>query len=228
MYLPSAQVFDLLATKGVKTLYHANSVRTACTYLRTGALLARGVVERRGLDQTLQSSDVEDMKYSLWYDVFLDTIDIHAQASRANAYGPVLFEIDLSKLRNCYTGAIWVTKLNPTKWVGKTKEDRWFQSMTELKSDFEVSTFDHMIVLRHIAGELPLGDVLKRIVLDDPETTKETQPVDVHSVGFGALMSARTAGGLNAPIKTRLCKKTCACIQYYKDLEQVKKMFWPK
>lgn len=91
MHIPSTHVFEALSEKGVTELHHANSVATACQFIRAGSLLSRGSVERLGVAQTPQASDEADRRYSIWFDVFLDSVDIHKRASRANVYGPVMF-----------------------------------------------------------------------------------------------------------------------------------------
>jgi hypothetical protein len=120
MEIPSKHVYEALRDVGVTSLYHANSVVTATQFLRHNALLSRGTVERNGWIQTPQQSDSQDKRYGIWFDVFMDSVDIHNRARRANAYGPVLFEFDLEIIQRTYTGRIWVTKLNPTKWGGRS------------------------------------------------------------------------------------------------------------
>jgi hypothetical protein len=65
MDLSSEDVYEVLSGKGIKNIYHANSVITACQFLRNRALLSRGVIERRRLYQTPQSSDSIDKPKSL-------------------------------------------------------------------------------------------------------------------------------------------------------------------
>lgn len=115
MDLPAKTVWDALSATGVEKLYHANSVVTSCQFIKQKALLARGAVERLKLSQTDQYSDDEDKRYSLWFDVFTDSVDIHSRASRLNKYGPVLFVLDLEKLRKVSTGRVWVYEAQPNK-----------------------------------------------------------------------------------------------------------------
>lgn len=148
--------------------------------------------------------------------MFLDSVDIHHRAKRANAYGPVLFEINTKVLREEYTGGVWVTKLNPTKWKSVPIEERWFQSKAELADGFERGTFDQMIVLRHCGGELPLGERLNRVILDDPGLALSN--VDAYSAAYGALKLAMAVSGLRVPIKTRYCAPDkCGCRKQYKE-----------
>jgi hypothetical protein len=187
--IPSKHVFDALSAEGVTKLHHANSVATACQFLRQKQLMSRGIVERMGMTQTPQDSDDVDRRYSVWFDVFLDSVDIHQRASRANVYGPVLFVFELTLIDRNRTGRIWVTKMNPTKWAGKTDDQRWFQGKEDLQENFVRGTFDQMIVLRHCGGAIPFGSHLTKIVVDDPER-RTRDGLDVYSMSIGALKLA--------------------------------------
>jgi hypothetical protein len=228
MHIPSAHVFEALSEKEVTKLHHANSVATACQFIRSKALLSRGSIERLGLTQTPQDSDEADRRYSIWFDVFLDSVDIHKRASRANAYGPVLFVFDINIINKNGTGRIWVTKINPTKWAGKQENDRWFQGKEDLTENFVKGRFDQMIVLRHCGGELPFGKYLKEIVVDDPEHQTDDD-VDFYSMAVGALRLAMQDAGISVPIKRRSCVEDCACKNYWGgNNELISAMFDPK
>ena len=153
MEIPAEEVFNVLKSKGIDSIHHANTVVTACQFLRTGSLLSRGTVERQNRYQTSQQSDKIDQQYGIWFDVFADSVDIHHRAKKANAYGPVLFVIDSTLIKDAYTGKAWVTKLNPIKWAGVKDEGRWFQSGLELANGFFKGRFDQMIVIRNCDGE---------------------------------------------------------------------------
>src|SRR3989304_10061841 len=148
MEIASKRVFEILQEKGVDTICHANSVLTACQFLRSGSLMSRGTVYRKGLYQTPQKSDRIDRKYGIWFDVFTDSVDIHNRARQANCYGPVLFVIDSELIKKTYTGRVWVTKLNPTKWKGNEHRERWFEYDSGHSIDFARGNFDQMIVFR--------------------------------------------------------------------------------
>ncbi|MCW0386022.1 hypothetical protein NB722_000561 [Xanthomonas sacchari] len=228
MDIPSQHVFSALSAKGVTELHHANSIATACQFLRSKSLMSRGTVERMGLTQTAQTSDEADRRYSIWFDVFLDSVDIHARASRANAYGPALFVFDLALIDRNKTGRIWISKENPTKWAGKPDEERWFQGKEELDSDFVKGRFDQMIVLRHCGGSLPFGRHLKKIILDDPKL-KTDEHVNIYSMAVGALRLAMQDANIDIPIERRQCKVGCKCKEYWKcDDDRLFKMFDPK
>ena len=228
MHIPSSHVFDALSEKGVTELHHANSVATACQFIRAGSLLSRGTVERLGVVQTSQASDEVDRRYSIWFDVFLDSVDIHKRASRANVYGPVLFVFDIDIINANGTGRIWVTKLNPTKWAGKQDSQRWFQNKNDLEQNFVKGRFDQMLVLRHCGGALPFGKHLKEIILDDPQR-KTKSDVDFYSMAVGALRLAMQDAKIDVPISRRKCANGCACEEdWVDDDEKLFQMFDPK
>lgn len=228
MDLPSKHVFEVLESKGIKELYHANSVATACQFLRSRSLMSRGTVERMGVAQTPQKSDDADKRYSIWFDIFMDSVDIHARAGRANLYGPVLFVLDIRAIEKNNTGRLWVTKLNPTKWSGRSGSERWFQDKQDLEENFVVGRFDQMVVARHCGGELPFKRFLKKIVLDEPNQ-KNTNDVDVYSMAIGALRLAMQDARIDVPIEKRCCKNACKCQEYWgSEKSRLSQMFDPK
>lgn len=225
MYLSSKKAYKIFQDKGIDSLYHANSVMTSCQFLRHSALLSRGSVIRREIYQTPQKSDSIDKKYGIWFDVFSDSVDIHKQASTINFYGPVLFVLDIAHLIGIDGGKIWVTKLNPAKWDNTSYDERWFTSLDDLEENFSKNTFDQMIVFRNCGGELPLGNCLTKIILDDPH--KEiSESIDVYSMAYGALRLSMTMGGLDAPIHRRTCSSVCYCTKYYeKEVDYTRMMY---
>ncbi len=190
--------------------------------------MSRGTVERLGLTQTPQDSDDIDQRYSVWFDVFLDSVDIHERASRANVYGPVLLVFDIAIIDRNRTGRIWVTKLNPTKWARKPDEDRWFQGKNDLEENFRKGQFDQMIVLRHCGGAIPFGQHLKKIIVDDPGLQTEDD-VDIYSMGVGALRLAMQDAKLDVPIERRRCRAGCKCKDFWSgNDDHLFSMFDPK
>ncbi len=229
MEILSKVVYEILLGKGVDKLHHANSVITSCQFLRNGSLLSRGTIDRKQMFQTAQKSDKADKGYGIWFDLFVDSVDIHARASRANAYGPVLFVLNSEIIKKAYTGKVWVTKLNPTKWAGKSHEQRWFTSAKDLEDNFEVGRFDQMIVFRHCGGELPIRDYLEKIVLDDPQLESASGNIDYFSMAYGALKLAMTEGRMDVRIKRRECTPGCRCgADYEGDTDRSKAMFIPR
>lgn len=217
MDLPSREVVKVLAKNGIDKIYHANSVITACQFLREGSLLSRGTVERNGWDQSPQQSDSVDRRYGIWFDVFADQVDIHDRARRKNAYGPVLFVLDAQIIRHAKPGKVWMTKRNPTKWARLKQGERWFRSTNELSKGFIKGEFDQMIVFRHRGGELPFADFLLEVILDDPKVKKNVSGlVDLYSMAFGALTLAKTEGRIDAEITKRQCPSDCNCRSEYR------------
>ena len=214
MDIPSKHVLKALQEKGISEIHHSNSVATACQFLRSKSLMSRGTVERLGVKQTPQSSDAIDKRYGIWFDVFADSVDIHARAKRANAYGPVLFVVDSSILEKTITGRVWVTKINPTKWADKADKERWFQKKEELETGLVKGTFDQMLVFRHSGGELPFKSCLKKLVVDDP-VLKTDEGVDLFSMAVGSLRLAMSDAGLDIPIERRICADQCTCKNSY-------------
>jgi len=227
--IPSKTVHEVLKNNGIDEIFHANSVITSCQFLRKGALLSRGTIARCGLYQTAQKSDQTDQKSGIWFDVFADSDDIHHRAKRANVYGSVLFVLDVELIAKAYTGKIWVTKLNPTKWNGKTHEERWFVSAKDLEDNFVKGRFDHMIVFRHCGGELSIQKYLKKVIVDDPRLVSKPSKIDYYSMAYGALQLSMTEGQVCAPIVKRKCPKGCTCqVEYSDNLERTKEMYVPK
>jgi hypothetical protein len=228
MQIPSKTVYEVLKSRDVRCLYHANSVLNSCHFLRAGALLSHGAVEERGLCQTPQTSDEGDKKFGIWFDVFADSVDIHNRAKRANAYGPVLFVLDVELISKAYTGKVWVTKLNPTKWDGRKHEERWFVSATDLKHGFQKGTFDQMIVFRQCDGQLSIRECLREIILDDPHLA--TLPgINYYARAYRALKLAMTEGHVSAPISRRKCPSSCVCRNEYQyNRERSKALYVPR
>lgn len=227
MHLVRTTVYNQLIDKGINELFHANSVLTSCQFLKKASLLSRGTLERYGFKQTPQSSDPVDKTYSLWFDVFADTVDIHNRGRMMNVYGPVLFVFDTDILLEQSTGRIWVTKINPTKFPGKSDDQRWFQNKGDLIKTLTKGEFDQMVVFRHCGGQLPFGVYLKKIIIDDPHHTI-TGGIDMYSMAYGALTLAMNESGLNVPIEKRVCKPGCSCqTTYAKNKTKLIKMFTP-
>jgi hypothetical protein len=200
MFLPAKEVYNVLIEKGVTQFFHANSFATAHQFLRSGCLISRGVIERRGLFQTTQISDKTDKEQGIWYDVFVDSDDIHERAGNANYYGPVLFVISLKILRQKDMPPVWVTKCNPTKWTAnQIHSEQWFTSIDDLRSNFNKGEFDQMIVFRHIGGELPFKTHLEKIILDDPIYRDEEN--DLYSIVKEELIKSSKNGALKKEIE---------------------------
>jgi hypothetical protein len=142
MELNAKEVYEVLREKGVENLYHANTVRTSCTFLSHSRLMGRGIGEERSLPQTSQPSDEKDKRYGLWYDIFLDSVAVHRRSGQRNYYSPVLFVLDLGLLQCDWLASMWVTKSNPGKWTDDTPlEQRYFSDIEEVRNGYELGTF---------------------------------------------------------------------------------------
>jgi len=216
MQILSKRIYEILKDKGVSSIYHANSVITACHFLRNRCVMSRGSVDKHGLFQTSQISGQIGKNYGIWDDVFTDSVDIHRLAGNANSHGPVLFEFDIEIIRNTYTGKVWVTKSNPSEWEVETKhERRWFVSANDLDHYFTHGNSDHMTVFRHCGGKLPIQNHLRKIILDDPQLKIDSNQIDCFSMAYGAISLAMREGGLEVPIEKRVCDADCGCRDDY-------------
>lgn len=221
------RIYEILKDKGVSSIVHANSVRTSCEFLRNRCLMSLETIGKLNAHTTTAKADQSNNNYSIWNDIFADTVDIHRRANHAHADGPVLLELDIEIIRNTYTGKVWITKTNPAKWdANLTHERRWFVSANDLEDNFSHDSFDHMIVFRHCAGKLPIQGHLKRIVLDDPRLQTDRDQIDYFSMAFGALQLAMREGGFDVPIEKRSCNSNCSCLDSYKNkVADTDKMF---
>lgn len=232
MDISKAKLTAVLAAKGVANLYHANSVLTAFHFIREGALLSRGTVDRMGLKTTSQQSDPIDRRHSIWFDVFVDTVDIHHRARKMNVYGPVLFVLDPAVIQMNETGAISVTArnpmgttANPNGWVGLTRDKRWL-SASDLDVRLCPGNFEQMIVFRHTGGTLPFNECLKEVILDDPGIKAEG--VELFSAAYGTLSTALATAGLEVPIRRRPCRSACACrADFVRNRQRTRELFLP-
>jgi hypothetical protein len=225
MELDTKQILSILAQKGVTALYHANSVRTSCSFLSAGKLLSRGTVEQYELSQTPQKSDTIDQKYGVWFDLFLDAVDIHSTANTCNWYGPVLFVLDLEFLKSIPT--ICVTRQDPLKWHDTDQPyDRFIQTVKEFDEMYVPGDFDKMFVIRCTGGSLPLHGALKEIILDDLKFEQDNR---LYSNACDALRTSADRSGLrDFVISPRVCRSDCRCHETYRnDRERTHALFNP-
>lgn len=220
MELDAKEVLRVLRDKNIEYFHHANTVQTSCIFLQKGRLLSRGTVDERDIPQTPQKSDNLDKQYGIWYDIFLDTVDIHARAKKRNLYGPVLFVFDLGILEEDWLSTIWITKKNPTSWKSTDSHlDRYFQSVSEFESGYKKGDFGSMFMLRAAGGILRLNPHLKEIIVDDPNWKDVSVDAHVYSEAVGALRASAWQGGLtNISIKKRVCVSECKCKEEYANV----------
>lgn len=137
--------------------------------------------------------------------------------------------MDVALIACAYTGKLWITKLNPTKWHGKTHEERWFVSLEDLRDNFVMGRFDQMVVFRHCGGQLPVKRYLEQIVLDDPALMSRHSNIDYYSMAYGALKLAMTEGEVDVPVRKRTCGDRCRCKgEYARDRSWSNAMYVPK
>jgi hypothetical protein len=215
MELDSREVYKVLHARNLKTLYHANTVQTACLFLQQGRLLSRGTVDERHLSQTPQMSDAIDTKYGIWYDIFLDSVDIHERSRNRNFYGPVSFRFNLEVLNEDWLPSLWITKKNPTKWIdGEPASERYYTTVEEFSRNYTSGDFGSMFMLRHVGGVLRLMPHLKELVVDDPGWSYEG--LDVYTQTVGALRASAWQGDIrDLKIVKRECTEKCKCSDYY-------------
>lgn len=173
-YLNPIQLYEFLESKNIHHFHHANSVRTACTFIENKGLFSRGSIERRGLVQTTQSSDAIDKEFDVWNDIFLDIVDLHGYFPRQNYYGPVCFVLDTKLLLDDKLPNICITKDNPIYWNEEmSDEEKYYSSVDEYINNFDIILKEHrlhsqMFTIHNIDGRIPLKKYLIKIILDNP------------------------------------------------------------
>ena len=220
---------EVLQSKGVKLLYHANTVATSCTFLSHATLMARGVVAESGLHQTTQFTDHLDKRYGIWHDLFFDVVDIHDRKHDINLYGPVLFAFDIQVLTEDWLTSVLVTKKNPSRWSdGEQDSERYFATVDEFEADYKIGDFGSMILIRSSEGKLSLKEHLKLVSLDDP--MRREGSVELYSYALGALTLASRLGGIkDVKPKRRVCRDICKCKGSYGkiDVYELGRLFAP-
>lgn len=213
------EVYEILNQKGIKHLFHANSVMTSASLLKLNGIASRKFVEESGLPQTNQYTDLSDKALGVWGDIFLDTVDIHKRASRSNHYGPVLFALNSEILKSADIALI--TKSNPSKWNLHTPNgQRYFSTYDELKEGWCIGNFDHMLILRSQHGLVQFGKYLEHIMIDDP--------VSFDSPSNEFIQANDTISKLtNMPVIRRHCPQWCKCKTTYMDSQLLLKMYSP-
>jgi hypothetical protein len=171
-YLNPKVVYEILKAKGVKYLYHANSVLTSLTFIQQNSLLSRAFVQKNGLLQTPQKSDEEDKKFNVWDDVFLDGLDLHKKYSRPNNYGPVLFALKLELLQAPSLPPLLVTSNNPWFWKdGEHLNERYCSTTNIIQENYLTGKrLDSRIMFTFRIPEtrIRLKKYLRGVIIDKP------------------------------------------------------------
>lgn len=217
MKLNNLDVYNILLDQGIKYLYHANTVATACTYIENGGLLSRGAVEHLNLNQTPQSSDEDDKRFDVWNDIFLDSIDLHGKFPRQNYYGPVLFKFNLDLLKDSNLPELHITKDNPIRWNDDmSTSDKYFQNINEFKKNYKLGSYKEMITLKNTLEILPFNNYLVEIILDNPMVLIENE--SLREKAKDALNDAikKSSYDYSKVTKTiRKCNPSCFCKDNY-------------
>ncbi len=158
-------------------LFHANSVKTALSFIRNKELFSRAYGEEHGL-QTTQSSDSLDKLLGIYNDIFFDNIDIpYRSGTNRSAYGPVMFVFNIDILKG---QKIRILKSNP--WSCGNREglaynDLFYSGIEEIKSILSennqynqnrvafLGDFNHHTTVFD-TPVLPFGDNLEAIYLE--------------------------------------------------------------
>lgn len=171
--LDSRRVYEILLDKKLKFFYHANTVKTALTFIDSNAVLSREYVENHELNQTKQSSDDIDKKFGIWNYIFLDAKDLAEYYSQPNVYGPVLFAFDNKLLLDNRIPTIRITKINPCYWTPNHKEeDFYFSNLEDFNKSYltgnKLRDAGIMFILTTLDGKLEFKDYLLGFKIDSP------------------------------------------------------------
>lgn len=210
--LPLERFHAWLGKRGVRCVYHANTVTTALTFLKLGRLVSRARAVRDRLQQIEQFTDGDDQVYSIFDKLFFDPMDIHQRKWRWNLYGPVTFEFDIDLLRMDRVREVRLTRKNPSRWRWlKSVSERWLETPADVKAKFDPTGYDNHLVLTCDEEFLPLSPHLKRMILDNPPVA-----AGLFQPAFDAL--ADGLKDLGVAVEARVCPgKYCKCKEGYKD-----------
>jgi len=170
--LSSKALYSILKEKNVQFLYHANTVATSLTFIKSGCLLSRHQVEIDGLTQSYQKSDEHDKKHDVWDHIYVDGTDHHKIYGQSNFYGPVLFRLDLKLLVSPSFQEIYVMKSNPMFWNDKMSlDDKFYQNIDEIAADYltkKKNDAQIMFTFRNPGHNLKFNKFLHSIGIDEP------------------------------------------------------------
>lgn len=233
MKLDNLELYNYLSEQGIKHLYHANTVTTACTFLLNGGLLSRGAVESRGLKQTSQSSDPIDVNFNVWNDIFLDSVDLHGLFPRQNYYGPVLFKYSLEILKYPNLPDVFITKDNPIRWdISMDDEEKYFQSIDELENNYKKGSYEEMITLRNTFEILPFENYLEEVILDNPAVlVNDTSMFKKARKAIDSAVANSQYDYSDVQFTIRKCDSSCYCQDNYLHqvpVPELKKLFTVK
>lgn len=204
---------ELLISKNVNHLYHANSVLTSLTYINNGGLMSRSFVENSKLIQTSQMSDESDKRFDVYDDIFFDSVDLHSRMNDINYYGPVLFVYSVDVLDDICSHDVLITRENPIYWNDTiSDEEKYFTTLPDLRNEFEKGNFCQHITIRHINEKIGF-DKLEKIILDYPGNDKTTY----FEKAKYEIENALKNNHIDIAIETRNCSNDCKCKEKYKE-----------
>lgn len=217
--MTNMEIKSILKAKGVENLFHANTVCTAITFLKSGGLLSRGAVEDMGLIQTPQISDSDDKKYDVFYDIFFDSVDIHKRTNKLNNYGPLTFVYDLDVIDSLPEGSVKITKKNPIHWTeDMCDNEKYFIDVDELESYFQKGDFGQHITL--VGQHRPISfDYLCKIILDNPNLIRHNDMVILRK-SRSYIVELLEECGLIGLLVNRECSNQCSCSSQYNSYKE--------
>lgn len=230
--LDPKELYSFLESKNIKQFFHANTVKTSCTFIQQKGLLSRGSIESKGLIQTAQSSDQIDKKYNVWNDIFLDIVDLHGYFPRQNLYGPVCFVLDSKLLLDAELPNICITKDNPIYWNDSLiEEDKYYSSVDEYAECFEDIKKNHilhsqMFTIHNTLKRIPFKKYLIKIIFDNPGVKIDN--IFLYRQAKETLIDSLKKSGLDVDkLEVRKCSGCFCHDNYLNQVEEseLKKLF---
>ena len=221
--LGAKDIYNILIKKGVSRFHHANTVKSALSFISEGALLSRSFIESNKLSQTIQYTDEKDKKLEIWDSVFLDGLDLHKKFLRPNLYGPVLFVLDLKILLLSDFQFVRVTKSNTESW--HSIEGNFYESSADFERDYlngdKLKDGRIMFLFDRPEKNIQLK-YCKKIIVDDPRIDRvysnETKKAIAEMIS-NRFINAVNEINLEIPIEIRhKSKDLCNCYHQYKSM----------
>lgn len=216
MSIETKRIKEILLSHDVTKLYHANTVVTALSFLRSGGLLSRGYAEDMNVPQTPQKTDDSDKLFDIYYDIFFDATDIHQRTRSLNFYGPVSFVYSIDVLDHPDI-EVKVTKYNPQYWNNNQNADqRYFLIESELELHYDDTNFGEHITICNMHTPLPFKPYLQKIVMENPQI-ENTRYFDNAVI---AIQKELVNQGITVPLCIRECPEDCNCHNAYRDYKE--------
>ncbi len=224
-YISPKDLYTVLTNRGIKSLFHANSVLTSLSFITEDALLSRSYIEGHNLTQTAQGSDAKDKSHNVWDDVFLDGLDLGKYYYRPNAYGPVLFVMSLDLLLDDTIDGVLITKNNPYYWSYDSSIDsKYFSSIEDV--DIAYLSGDYhthariMFTFRSPGKKIQLSKYCEKIILDRCGFVTDTGK-EIDKCVCGSIQRSLDLNGIDIPIEQR-------DVAYKFDVNNIVKLFRTK